>query len=329
MNLSCERVAQVELGEPRKKRGAESLWLCPNHDDRSPSLSVNRQKDAWLCGPCGKSGNAWEMAAFLAHRDPKDKPGVTAWLREHGLRSNNGRQITATYEYRDETGTLLYQTVRYSPKDFRQRRPDGKGGWVWNLEGVRLVPYRLSEWKNRDTVYIAEGEKDADALWAWGIPATCNPMGAGKWRVDYNQHFSGKQIVILPDNDPPGEAHARHVARNLLPVAKAVKILRLPGLPAKGDVSDWIASGWTQEKLTGLVKATPLVTAADVTAWKMPAEPVGVLLAEVKPGIVSWLWENRVPLGKITMLDGDPGLGKSLLTLEIAARVTTGETPAG
>jgi len=336
-DLNCEAIAQAALGGAAKRQGAELLWRCPRHDDRHPSLQVNAKKNAWLCGPCGAGGNPWQLAAFIAGLSPDDKPAVTAWLRERGLLDGNDRggggerRIVATYDYRDESGELLFQTVRYQPKDFRQRRADGKGGWIPNLDGVKLLPYRLAEWKDKPVVYIVEGEKDADSLWKLGLPATCNPMGAAKWRDEYNRHFQGKRVVIFPDNDPPGEAHGRHVAREVLAVASAVKIVRLPGLPDKGDVSDWIAAGGTREKLGELVKATPVVTAADLAdaADQEAREPVGVLASEIKPEPVRWLWTNRIPLSKVTVLDGDPGLGKSLLGLEIAARVSRGEPLPG
>ncbi len=102
----------------------------------------------------------------------------------HGEDRSPMRSIVTAYDYRDEGGTVLYQCVRFAPKDFRQRRPDGAGGWKWNLQGVRLVPYRLPDVLADDQdrpVYVVEGEKDADALWTRGHVATCNPMGAGKW----------------------------------------------------------------------------------------------------------------------------------------------------
>ncbi|MBI4643654.1 MAG: hypothetical protein HY743_07980, partial [Deltaproteobacteria bacterium] len=144
-----------------------------------------------------------------------------------------------------------------TPKSFRQRRPDGAGGWVWKMTGVKLVPYHLPEIQKADTIFICEGEKDADNLIRLGLTATCNPMGAGKWRETYNGHFQGKQVVILPDNDDPGRKHAQDVARNLHGVAGSVKIVELPGLPEKGDVSDWLATEGTREALEKLVGATP------------------------------------------------------------------------
>jgi hypothetical protein len=270
MNFSCLGIAQAAGLQPGKKVGHEVSYTCPNHDDRHPSLKINTLKDCWLCGPCDRKGNAWELAAFIAGVNPGDKPAVTGWLRDHGLLNGNdsSKRIVATYDYRDEEGTLLYQTVRYEPKGFRQRRPDGNGGWVWNLDGVRLVPYRLPEWKDKPYVYIAEGEKDVDNLWALGIPATCNPMGAGKWKQEYNPSFAGKKGFVLPDNDEPGERHARDVARNLLGVAQEVRIVHLPNLPPKGDVSGWIKAGGTRQELGRIVHEAPVLARNEFGAFE-------------------------------------------------------------
>ncbi|MCX5638139.1 MAG: topoisomerase, partial [Planctomycetota bacterium] len=119
--------------------------------------------------------------------------------------------IEKIYDYRDESEQLLYQVVRYKPKDFRQRRPDDKDGWIWNLDGVRCVPYRLPELLKssmQDFVFIAEGEKDCDRLSGMGFTATTCPMGAGKWLNEYNKYFEGRLVVILPDNDTAGKKHA-------------------------------------------------------------------------------------------------------------------------
>jgi hypothetical protein len=243
----------------------------------------------------------------------------------------NQRKIVAEYSYCDAAGRLLFQTVRYDPKDFRQRRPDGKGGWVWNLDGVKLVPYRLPEWKDTATVYIVEGEKDADALWKLGLPATCNPMGAGKWRDEYNAHFAGKQVVILPDNDQPGEAHARDVARGLLSVAKTVKILRLPGVPPKGDVSDWLAAGGTREGLAELVKAAPVLTASDVGEPPRKESGSGFKLTKLADLLnepeeqASWLLEGILPAAGLSLLAAKPKTGKSTWARCLALAVGRGE----
>jgi hypothetical protein len=171
------------------------------------------------------------------------------------------KQIAATYDYYDEAGELLFQSVRYDPKDFRQRRPDGVGGWIWDLKGVRRVLYRLPqlvESAEGATVYVVEGEKDADRLVELGFVATTNPGGAGKWRAEYNDYLSGKHVVILPDNDEPGRQHAEQVARSVYGVAACVRVVSLPGLPPKGDVSDWFDGAGLDDGLQEIVERSPV-----------------------------------------------------------------------
>lgn len=173
----------------------------------------------------------------------------------------DSREIVATYDYCDEAGCLRYQVVRFEPKDFRQRRPDGKGGWIWDLRGVERLLYRLPELVTADSaqpVYLVEGEKDTDALRELGLTATCNPMGAGKWQDRFAGPLRGRHIIIIPDHDEPGREHAQTVAASVGPVAASVKVLELPGLPPGGDVSDWLAAGGTVEELKRLANAAPL-----------------------------------------------------------------------
>jgi hypothetical protein len=182
-------------------------------------------------------------------------------------------RIVATYDYRDEAGNLLYQTVRYAPKDFRQRRPDRNGGWLWNLDGVQRVLYRLPELCQAaptDWVFVCEGEKDADRLAALGLTATTNPMGAGKWREEYADPLRGRRVGLLPDHDEPGRKHAAQVAASLTRHGAAeVKVLPLPGVPDKGDVSDWLAAGHTAGELLALAEGA--------ATWTPPAVPLAVI----------------------------------------------------
>ena len=167
------------------------------------------------------------------------------------------KKITATYDYVDEAGKVLFQVVRYEPKEFRQRRPDGKG-WIWNLDGVRRVPYRLPELLKsspQDFVFITEGEKDSDRLCDLGFTATTNPGGASKWLPDFNKFFAGRLVAVLPDNDSAGKRHGEQVANSLCGVAGEIRIVELPGLPDKGDISDWLDGGGDTAKLLELVEA--------------------------------------------------------------------------
>jgi putative DNA primase/helicase len=199
---------------------------------------------------CGEHGGLRTLAAKL---------GIGADNRPSEDR------IAATYDYRVKDSALLYQTVRLrNPKDFFQRRPDGGGGWINNLKGVRRVPYRLPDVlaSGDAVVIIVEGEKDADRLAALGLVATTNVGGASKWRDEYSEHLRGRRVAILPDNDDAGRAHSEQVARSLHGVAGEVCILDLPGLPEKGDVSDWLDAGGTVVELQRLAKDAPGWTAS-------------------------------------------------------------------
>jgi hypothetical protein len=185
-----------------------------------------------------------------------DDDNVVRLNKRSGKRSEE-----ATYDYTDELGELLYQVVRYKPKDFRQRRPDDKGRWQWNLDGTRRVLYRLPEILAADlnaTVYKCEGEKDVDRVRAEGLLATTNAQGAKKWREEFADALKDRRVVILPHNDESGREHAELVARSLSGKVRSVKILELPGLPEDGgDVYDYFEGGGTAEELEQLANEAP------------------------------------------------------------------------
>jgi hypothetical protein len=164
-------------------------------------------------------------------------------------------KIVATYDYHDADGNLAYQAVRLDPKEFRQRRPDGNGGWHWNMQDVDRVPYRLPKLLNADpakTIFVVEDEKDADRLADLGLVATCNVGGAGKWRREYGDHLAGRSVVVIPDNDDPGRDHAQDIGESAMGKATSIKILALD-VPDKGDVSDWLDAGGTVDRLNDLI----------------------------------------------------------------------------
>ena len=171
----------------------------------------------------------------------------------------SGKQIIATYPYLDEGCSLLYEVVRYAPKDFRQRIPDGKGGYVWKLNGVRRVPYHLPRLidavKAGRPVYVCEGEKDVEAVERAGGVATCNPGGAGKWRPEYAAFVRGAVVRVWADRDDPGRAHAKQVVSSLVGVARSVCVVEA----AVGkDAADHLATGRTlQEAVPVEVKTAP------------------------------------------------------------------------
>jgi hypothetical protein len=310
-------------------RGSDHQARCPSHEDANPSLSVSVGDEGRVLVKChaGCSTEAVVRALGLHMRDLGPESSSSGAARR-------SKQEVATFDYANEEGRVLYQTVRYSPKGFAQRRPDGNGGWIYNLKGVRRVPYRLPELlaamtKNK-VIVIVEGEKCAEAVRQLGYEATTNPMGAGKWIPEWASTFDGARVAILPDNDEPGRQHATFVASSLIDVAATVKVVELPGLAPHGDVVDWQMAGGTREALWALLRDAPQWTRSPGTPHPTDGSdpgapwPVLVCVADVAPETVRWLWPGRIPFGKVTVLDGDPDLGKSSITLDVAARVSTG-----
>jgi hypothetical protein len=249
------------LGAERRRDG----WRCPmpDHSDNDPSWSPYRSDDGRTVATCHSRCGTHSAVQWGARVwGCTDAESAERLAREVGISTSGARPrrvVETTYDYTDEEGNPLSQVVRFEPKDFRQRKPGGPDGWTWNVRGVRRVPYRLPEVvaavREGRTVYVVEGEKDADRLADLGLPATSNAGGAGKWRAEDSAPLAGARVVILPDNDAPGRKHARQVAASLFGTAADVRVLELPGLSEGGDVSDWLAAGGTAEELEALADA--------------------------------------------------------------------------
>jgi RecA-family ATPase len=318
------------------------------------SLSVDLEKGIWFSFEEGKGGGVLDLVKHL-----KGLEGAAAvdWMRRDlgiGVDSANGalpssRKISATYDYVNEALELVFQVVRFDPKDFRQRRPDSAGGWEWSVRGVRQVPYRLPDLQEAiasdRTVVIVEGEKDVEALWTLNIPATTNAGGAGKWSTALNEFFRDVDVVIVPDNDPPaknldgtvrlnaygkpifpGQDHARAVARSLGTLPRKVRILELPDSPLKGDVSDWISAGGTADEFWRLVETAGVPS----DEYKGPRVDIDIGSGEPRPPLQwldmsawdtelvperKWAIRDRVPLNQAGLFSGEGGTGKSIIEL--------------
>ena len=221
-----------------KRIGREWRANCSFHNDiKHPNLDINEEKGVYLCRACGASG------------------------RLNGAKSVGKKVIEKVYDYKNEKGQLVFQVVRYAGKDFKQRRPDGKGGFIWNLKGVKRVIYNLPEIlkKPGKPLFIPEGEKDCDNLAKIGVLATTNSGGAGKWGPEYNQYLKGREapVILLPDNDEIGFKHMQEVGKSLKGIAGSIKWLILPGLKKGEDVSDWLRRGGNLEKIFELMKTCP------------------------------------------------------------------------
>lgn len=303
-----------------KISNGEVYEWCPFHPDgagkppHSPSLRLHRDKRVYYCDPCDDGGKLTELAERL------------------GLETDSYREdgIVATYEYRDANGQLLFQVVRRTGKRFAVRRPDGRGGWTWNLGGVQRVLYHLDELHAADAgvwIFVVEGERDADRLTSLGLTATTNPGGAGKWKEDHSDTLRGRKVAVIPDNDDAGRAHAQKIAASLAPKADDVRIVGLPLQDTGADVSDWLDRGGTAEALVAKAEAaakyvspayrsgsageTKFVTAADLTARAPETAP--------------WLVKPWVVRGGVTMVSGKAKLaGKTTWTLHLVKAVLEG-----
>lgn len=305
--------------EHKTPTGDQWLVRCPGHDDRKASLAVREGLEGRIVlnchAGCTTDGVLQVMGLTLADLFAVERTGR--------------RREVATYDYTDEQGKFLYQVVRTEPKGFFQRRPNGRGGWDKSLGDVRRVLYRLGDLRG-PTCFICEGEKDVQALLKLGICATTNAGGAGKWRPEYTQQLRAAGVnnaIVIPDNDDAGRQHAHNVASSCHAAGLNVKVIALPGVGPKGDLSDYIAAGHAQADVLALAKNVALYKPKDQPAGAPTGTQLGPVVkcvADVQSEKVSWLWRRRLARGKLTLLMGDPGVGKSFITIDVTSRITRG-----
>lgn len=248
---------------------------CPFHVDDTPSMSINTAKGLFHCFGCPAKGNIFDLDMKVTGRDFKsvlhdyeNRSGTTNTIRPPAAskKASSGTltatagakvkvKVVGTYYYHDAEGKRRYWKKRFEPgfdgkrkKSFAAYHKDQIGKEVKG-RGCDPLLYNTHKLANNppgEPVFILEGERKADALTAWGLCATSLDSGgqsgktASTWREEFNQFFQGRDVYILPDRDTAGEQYAATVAGRLLNIAATVRILRLPGLPAKGDVIDWI-----------------------------------------------------------------------------------------
>lgn len=263
---SAQRPCRICGGYDRSARGSgtrcfgftspDGLWVNCTRSEHAGNLPISDGSQTYshrMAGPCdcGKVHGDAPSGAATVSSEPR-------------------AEIVNTWDYRDQDNRLVFQVVKFRPKSFRQRKPDGQGDWVWNLRGVKPLIYRLPELlaSSKDQpVFILEGEKDVDRIRMLGGVATTNPMGAGKWKPEYSRYLEGRNVIIVPDDDPPdpkrnnrceGLNHANQVKTFLQGIAASVKILQLTHRGNREDVSDWLDTGGTLEELLRLAQETPL-----------------------------------------------------------------------
>lgn len=338
--------------------GGQILAPGPGHSaqDRSLSIKIDHGApdgfvihsfsgdDAIACRDHGRQKLG--LSAFKPnggrHRACDDAIGRALMAAVNAQHAKPKGRLVAAYRYTDANGTLLYEVLRYEPKTFRQRRPDGNGGWTWKLDD-RRVPYRwLDLLKYPDaTVFICEGEQDADRVAELGHCATT--VATGKWTDDCIEALAGRDVIILEDNDAAGRKKALEVATALHGAAKSIRIVSLPDLPDKGDVSDWLdADPRRAEKLADVCFDAPLwLPDADTetkSKTEAKAEPeqaetnnnpqlpfLNIAAWQDQPVPErEWTVKDRIPANNVTLLSGEGSVGKSILSLQLAVAVVLG-----
>lgn len=358
-----------------RREGQELVGPCPHcgGDDR---FAINLAKQVFNCRGCEARGDVIDLVMFLDNCDFVEATTTLAGAAPTKAKVNGNEHAApaatpepkkvpvAKYEYTDEAGNLLFVVVRFEfqnadgsfvttengkrKKTFSQRRPDPErpDKWLWNVDGVPVVPYRLPELiesvANGNFIVITEGEAKADLLRSWNVPATCCAQGAGKWTAAHSRFLQGADVVILPDNDQPGRKHADDIGASLHGIAASVRVLELPDLPPKGDVIDWAKQGGTVERLHDLItrQARPWAprdrkseSAVAIVNGDAPAPASSEAVALIQSsaqfihGFVppDYLIDGLLQRRFIYSLTGRTGGGKTALALLLAASVGTGK----
>lgn len=356
-------LAALQGADCRPRWVGSSGWKahCPAHEDAHPSLTIRDGDNGAVLATChaGCSIEQIADALGLAVRDlfpPKPRAAERrSKRRSSGKPTRRPSQSSfetpdaalavlaaklgepaARWTYQDAQGEAIAVVARWDTPDGKQIRPVSRNGDGWKIgaPGEPRPLYGLPKLADAECVYIVEGEKCADALADVGVTGTTSMGGANApAKTDWTP-LAGRDVVILPDADHAGRGYAEAVAAELtkLDPPATVRIVELPDLPDGGgaDVADWIgadgpmgerAAGEIRDRLEALAGEAPECGPDPVPGARTP---MTARLADVTPEPVRWLWPGRIPRGKLTMLAGDPGLGKSFITLDLASRTSTG-----
>lgn len=326
--------------------GREIRFRCPVHaPDVHPSARWNPDKAVWRCDACEAGGGAFDLAGLLdvdvdrarpvdyhgrlsarLSVTPSSATATTSPAREERLRMPS--RVVAVYAYGDELRVL-----RYEPKSFRpQHLVDGtwvvgRGPDPWPLYRQEHIPNDHDFW-----VHITEGERDADTLAAMEWIAVSPGSSTNPWLPTWTEALRQRHVVIHADNDEPGRKRASLIAGRLIAHAASVRVVQYPQQGPGGDVTDYL-SDHTSEELEALIDGTPPLRVVPVPEPADGEHDLAVLpvrqaivqtLSDIAPKPIDWLWRGWLPRGKITVLGGRPGEGKSTIALSLAATLSRG-----
>lgn len=317
--------------QPDPPEGHGGIWMCRQCGDGKWHDVITLVQQQQNC-------SFREAVAHLKGEPLRPFPIRPAAMRDERV-TYPDRDPDQIYDYPAADGTLLFQVCRWDltlaerpaykdkTKLFRQRRPDGAGGWFWNVKGVARVLYNLPQICAADEaepVFWVEGEKCADALIAAGLVATTNPGGTGAgWRPEYTDLLRGRRVILIPDADEAGRELGAKAHAALQGAASALKVVTLPS--GVNDVADWFAAGASSDDLITLAKAAPVGNGDDPSTPTVSG-PYRVYtradVAALPPP--TWLVTGMLETNTIAMLYGMWGIGKTFITLDLALAVATG-----
>jgi 5S rRNA maturation endonuclease (ribonuclease M5) len=246
----------LSLFPTARKSGAGWSARCPAHHDGTPSLSISQAPDGKILLYCHAGCPTEAICSAINIPMAALFPAV----------ETPPSRIVAEYDYVDANGGLLFQVVRFQPKDFRQRRRDSAtlGGWTWSTKGVEKVLFQLPRIiravQRGLPVFLCEGEKDVLAMVERGFSATCNPGGAGKWQDSFSETLRGANVIIIADKDKAGREHAQAVAARLNGISQSVRMVEMPDINGKTvkDIADFFAAGGDVGHIQDLVDLAPV-----------------------------------------------------------------------
>lgn len=305
------------------------MAVCPCHSDRKASLSINydekTNKTLLFCH------------AGCDTKSVLDAVGLTFGDLGSNVNRSNEPGIENIYPYVDEQGNLLFEKIRYKDKNFSQRRyvnghiiwglsagvytetfpgsnnyspKDRPGAKSITLQEQNKVLYNLPRLIDAITkgypVYIVEGEKDVNTMAKLGLVATTAPSGAGKggkkWLDSYSEYFKSASVIIMPDNDEPGQDYAKKIQSSLRNYAHATKIITISDKP-KGDITDWINEGHDIRELKEIIDKASW----DYAPWIYERNSKGAL--GVNQGIIAACLRRNLKYKLI----GSPGSNKTMI----------------
>ncbi|RYG99906.1 MAG: hypothetical protein EON58_02260 [Alphaproteobacteria bacterium] len=328
-----------KLDTPKKKRvkGCDGfIAKCPAHEDSNPSFAVWESLDGWLHVNCqaGCTEEKILSALGLCQEDRRAAPVEMAAKR------------TPTFTYVDAEGKPVFEKQKFYKQDgkktFVLRLPGAKkAGVVEQLPTWRHILYNLpailKAIESGKEIWINEGEKACDALIARGLVATCQPAGADggapqtKWLDVHTQLLSGaRKVVIVADRDEVGEAYAKYVGAQLAGAGASIRVVQSATTAAKDDAFDHFQAGHktddflTREDLETITTRPPAVVTPRYRPPEDPNRPKIQKASDIQPLSVDWLFKPYFPKGMLSGIEGDPGVGKSMICAAIAAALSQG-----